>query len=422
MPTLAELGYAPPTERSLADMPTNMAVPSYLSVNPADTLGSIGAPAARALAHALGEPFRKGAGMLATMRDYSANEFPATQGATDVSTDYDPRREAAGYAAGTAMNLAGMGAGGAQPASAGIFGGRLAKTADTAALARAEEMAAKGANREQIWNDTGWFQGADQKWRFEIPDDKAYASIAGRRNLAEDRAGGPIAGYLWHSPLYEAYPNLRNTTVDTQVPGGFGGVSRGGSIGVSQQYGRGREEPARSIMLHEAQHEVQRPEGFMVGNAPKPVSDIKGLETDYNYFNDAHTILTEARRIAGVQKIEDLATLPRDKFSEVFSQAGEEFRSAMGRPAETGGALHQVRFGSDRADSIKWVLESYEALTNKIAAHPHEKKKAFDDYWRQASEVEARNVQRRMTMTPEERRAAAPWTTEDVKPADQIVK
>lgn len=53
------------------------------------------------------------------------------------------------------------------------FAGRNAKTADTAALSRAEDMAAKGLPREQIWNDTGWFQGRDGKWRFEIDDSGA---------------------------------------------------------------------------------------------------------------------------------------------------------------------------------------------------------------------------------------------------------
>jgi hypothetical protein len=57
--------------------------------------------------HALGEPIRKGQGLLQTMRDYSANEFPATMGSIAQTTDYDPRREAAGYAAGTALNLIG---------------------------------------------------------------------------------------------------------------------------------------------------------------------------------------------------------------------------------------------------------------------------------------------------------------------------
>jgi hypothetical protein len=68
------------------------------------------------LGQLVAEPFRKGAGMMQTMRDYSANEFPATMGAIAQSTDYDPRREAAGYAAGTAMNMVGM------PGGQGGFG------------------------------------------------------------------------------------------------------------------------------------------------------------------------------------------------------------------------------------------------------------------------------------------------------------
>jgi hypothetical protein len=57
-----------------------------------------------------------------------------------------------------ANDLAGVvmggGYGGAQQGAAGIFGGRLAKTADQAALTRAEDLAAKGAPKEQIWKET----------------------------------------------------------------------------------------------------------------------------------------------------------------------------------------------------------------------------------------------------------------------------
>ncbi len=103
----------------------------YVAQNPADTLGAIGAPVAQFLAHAAGEPIRKGQGFLQTMRDYSANEFPATMGATAQSTDYDPRREAAGYAAGTAVNTLGAPAavGGVPGIGIGIGRGRTVRPA-----------------------------------------------------------------------------------------------------------------------------------------------------------------------------------------------------------------------------------------------------------------------------------------------------
>lgn len=57
--------------------------------------------------------------------------------------------------------------------SVGMFAGRRAKTADLNALAKAEELASSGASRDAIWNETGWFQGPDKQWRFEIDDSQA---------------------------------------------------------------------------------------------------------------------------------------------------------------------------------------------------------------------------------------------------------
>ncbi len=54
-----------------------------------------------------------------------------------------------------------------------MFIGPGAKTANKTNMLRAQEMHAKGLPREAIWKDTGWFQGADGKWRYEIDDSKA---------------------------------------------------------------------------------------------------------------------------------------------------------------------------------------------------------------------------------------------------------
>jgi len=80
-------------------------------------------------AQLLAEPFRKGAGFLGAMQDYSANEFPLQHGVTAQTTDYDPRREAAGYAAGTAMNVVGTPAftGGVPAGALGSGARRLAQ-------------------------------------------------------------------------------------------------------------------------------------------------------------------------------------------------------------------------------------------------------------------------------------------------------
>lgn len=46
----------------------------------------------------------------------------------------------------------------------------------------------------------------------------------------------------------------------------------------------------------------------------------------------------------------------------------------------------------------------------------------YAQYKRLAGEVEARNVQKRMNMTPEERRATPPWETLDVPESELIYR
>lgn len=53
------------------------------------------------------------------------------------------------------------------------FAGPGALTANEQALASAQAMLASGVNAEQVRQDTGWFKGADGKWRFEIADGDA---------------------------------------------------------------------------------------------------------------------------------------------------------------------------------------------------------------------------------------------------------
>ena len=57
-----------------------------------------------------------------------------------------------------------------QPNKMKIFAGKGAKTADIPKLEKAQDMAKAGSPREAIWKETGWWQGPDKQWRFEIPD------------------------------------------------------------------------------------------------------------------------------------------------------------------------------------------------------------------------------------------------------------
>jgi hypothetical protein len=172
--------------------------------------------------------------------------------------------------------------------SAGVFGGRLSKTANLDLLAKAERMAGEGAEAKSIWAQTGWFRGADGKWRYEIPDVNAKLtppapveqreSAAGIRPVSTARERfGPLEKVIEHPEFHEAYPQLSQTTVDLTTSGRVPDTSH--ISGYYAPAGRetpahisltaGSEEAARSGLLHEMQHGVQDIEGFAPGADPR---------------------------------------------------------------------------------------------------------------------------------------------------------
>jgi hypothetical protein len=53
------------------------------------------------------------------------------------------------------------------------FAGQSSATAGTHQLATAQERMNAGEDAETVRQDTGWFKGADGKWRYEINDSDA---------------------------------------------------------------------------------------------------------------------------------------------------------------------------------------------------------------------------------------------------------
>jgi len=162
----------------------------------------------------------------------------------------------------------GAGRGMAKDASrtANIFAGPTAKTADHTALARAQEMKAAGADRADIWRETGWFQGAEGKWRFEIPDNDARLSDVSKDVLDPagkiSRSERPARQLFEHPDLDAAYPSVLDSPMS---------IERGrGSAAFYDNSGRIDLQPrnvheGKSIGLHELQHRIQRDEGFAPG-------------------------------------------------------------------------------------------------------------------------------------------------------------
>jgi polyhydroxyalkanoate synthesis regulator phasin len=210
-----------------------------------------------------------------------------------------------------AMTVGGMGSMIPKPGnSLGIFGGKLAKTADLDKLAQAEKFEKAGVNPDMIWKATGWGKGSDGRWRFEIPDQKAafkpgeIPAVPKNTNEVFD-----------HPELYAAYPELAMGLVKKTGPRAkFNGANYGNNvIGINPKI----SDP-RSTMLHELQHSVQDIEGF-----------AKGADT-----GSAKSIVTQAmvRKGMSLQEAKKIVAKLKDKYQVYKHTAGEtEARSVQKR-------------------------------------------------------------------------------------------
>lgn len=146
------------------------------------------------------------------------------------------------------------------------YAGRNANGANLESLREAQEMQQDGADMESIRKATGWHEGMDGKWRWEINDS--------RMQLRADAADIPnytTLGELVDAPeLFEAYPDMADLSVTfhTLEDGQNGGYSRKfDSIELSRDL-KNRPEALLNSLIHEAQHAIQNREGFASGANP----------------------------------------------------------------------------------------------------------------------------------------------------------
>lgn len=287
----------------------------------------------------------------------------------------------------------------------GMFLGVNAKTADLDALSRAQKMTEGGASRENIWDETGWFQGVDGKWRFEIDDSSAnltdrvldaYANPGPHGWVAPVETN--ISGAFDHPELYGAYadnaPFMGDATLrSSRTPEG-GYMDNDAISSIAPDVGT-----HRSTILHELQHAVQDREGFARGGNLSDGANIAKDDLASKYLTQENALSKAYDGLSPEQQNvwNNYLFGARVSGSEKIEASGDPQLRAMLRRHQEMERLREMSYAPDRDD----ILKAYRRL---------------------AGEVEARNVQARKDMGVDERKLIPPWSTQDVADQRQIVR
>ncbi len=227
--------------------------------------------------------------------------------------------------------------------------GENAADADKSGLSYAMAMAALGASNARIRKATGWFNGKDGKWRFEISDhDMEY--------LAPNIKSGKITDFVKHDTLFRNYPQLKNVEVYADIAeDGVVGSTEGNKIHINPSFD---ETELKKTLIHELQHMVQEIEGFALGSSP------------------------------------DIA------YAELFVAAKEML--------EERGTLDGIRGYEAKVDAVeKEILARYGKLnTSAEDSMAHAVTRVYD---LSVGEREARNTEERIDLSPSERATQEPY-------------
>ena len=294
------------------------------------------------------------------------------------------------------------------------YAGRDARNADLEALHEAERYEMQNVDAETIRQKTGWFRGADGKWRWEIDD-----SGMKLRTDAADISNYTTLGELVDAPaLFATYPDMKDmdVTFHNLERGQLGGYHRTfDSIELSREL-KQKPEALLNSLIHEVQHAIQQREGFTPGANLKYWN--RKLEEGYD-GRDAETRREGARL--------------RKQYEQMGANDPEFMRSmeelnAMA-PTVPRGKVDMDTWEQVEPDPPEWVrfderrdqLEEkygdrvwdYFSLRDSIDRNARDSRLPGDLYRDTAGEIEARDAAARRGLTAEERRGRKPDTGDE---------
>lgn len=320
------------------------------------------------------------------------------------------------------------------------YAGRNANGANLDSLREAQEMQAAGADMESIRKATGWHEGMDGKWRWEIDDSKMEYHRAGdalfgrnhpeyaeqqrleqkmlygeltdaeqarlralteawgreRSRLSErvERGNARLEDVLDHEELFRAYPQLRHVRVvfDETPKGVLGSFSaEGNQITISEEL---RDAP-QDVLIHEIQHAIQNAEGFAKGSNRQYWEEklTNGDEIQSKGFQEAREKLIQFQLDEANEEVLAL----RDQL-EKAGELDDGFRE-----------YDRIWEEAERRGLDKKINEYYDLRENYYdQLHKPQRSVPSELYYNTAGEIEARDAANRRPMSSETRNRIKP--------------
>lgn len=251
--------------------------------------------------------------------------------------------------------------------------GEHALTIDRQSLIKAQDMESAGKSKEEIWQETGWLLGRDNKWRFEIPDNLNKITFT-----ALEKNETCSLGEVYDNPkLYEAYPVLKDMRVrlSSDLPGDTSGRFNLDGITLNQKKLKDSPKQVKETLVHEIQHAIQQEEGFASGgNASTRRQLLKKAKQKIWDMNQEINAIEGGREYVVAQDKAFQVMMSADATDESYQTAQQDFERARD-------ALDEAT-----RDHIKTLFNQIQKLQRIVDGTDE------NVYWKLAGEQEARNT------------------------------
>lgn len=285
------------------------------------------------------------------------------------------------------------------------FAGVKARTANITSLEEAKTRIAANDDKESVRKDTGWFQGADGKWRFEIDDSQSSWNPQFEKILSIiDEESGPFS-----SPQ----------------------VMLAGVLDAWDLLSKNQWNSSKVYKTGDYQFGISYKNGDQLTD-----SQLRTIVKNYGSY------VTKGFRKPGSVKLGDL--LQHDKLFAAYPLLADIQVEYSQKEAKSGSmasmeGFYKLRIGNIRKNVVgksgldERYSDPFVKMLRKVVLHESQHaiqllemfafgSSAIDaSYFKSAGEAEARNVERRLDMSEQERQDKSAESTEDVARNEQII-